>query len=88
MAPRQETTSLLIPRSLFTDGPELTIRVYASSGIATGVAEQIAALDDFRTPDARVTLLGSEPPAQGEPLATFPCRLRRRGRQCRAATPE
>jgi hypothetical protein len=72
VAPRQETTSLLIPRSLFTDGPELIIRVYSSSGIATGVAEQTVALDDFQLPDARVTLLGSEPPAQGGPQPLSP----------------
>ena len=39
VAPRQQETSLLIPGQLFADSPELTVRVLATSGIATGIAE-------------------------------------------------
>jgi hypothetical protein len=46
VAPRQEDASLLLPRELFVDGPDLRVRIYASSGIATGYTEETIRLDD------------------------------------------
>ena len=58
VAPRQQEISLLIPRRLFVDGPELRVRVLATSGIATGFVEASITLDSYSPDDARVTLLG------------------------------
>jgi hypothetical protein len=69
VSPRQEGTSLLIPQRLFTYGPELTIRVYASSGIATGVAEQVIRMADYESPGVQITLGGGAGPADRGPRA-------------------
>jgi hypothetical protein len=46
VAPRSDDKQLLIPPNTFTNNPELKLRVYATSGIATGYAEAKARYDE------------------------------------------
>ena len=46
VAPRLKAKSLLIPKRLFTSDPELHVRVYATSGIATGYDDSVLKLDN------------------------------------------
>jgi hypothetical protein len=59
VAPRQEEKKLLIPRRLFASGAELRVRVYATSGIATGFVEEVLKLEDTHLPSAQLTLVGA-----------------------------
>jgi hypothetical protein len=58
VAPAQQTTSITLPRSLFVEGPELRVRVLATSGISTGMDEGSAKLDDFKPSALTLTILG------------------------------
>jgi hypothetical protein len=58
VAPRQRETSLLIPGQLFTDSPELTVRVLATSGIATGIAEATLHFDGYQSTEPELSLRG------------------------------
>jgi hypothetical protein len=68
VAPRQEETSLLIPRSLFAREQTLSIRVLATSGIATGKAEGKATVDQWQSAPPSVVLVGAHPDA-GRPAS-------------------
>jgi len=56
VAPRLTDKSLLLPRSLFARGRELSVRIYATSGIATGFAEQVIRLDQYTPSGITFTL--------------------------------
>jgi hypothetical protein len=56
LAPRQQETGLAVPKRLFTDSPELRIRVLATSGIATGMAETTLRLDGYQPADPAIEL--------------------------------
>jgi hypothetical protein len=56
VAPRQQGTSLIIPRSLFIDSPDLRVRVLASTGIATGIAETILHLENHQPAMPQVSI--------------------------------
>lgn len=62
VAPRLQDKSLLIPRGLFANGRELTVRVYATSGIATGYTEGVVQLGDDTAPGINLTLGGAGVP--------------------------
>ena len=55
---RQQETSLLIPRSLYVEKPELRVRILATSGIATGEVEGLAKLEDFKSGNMLIALSG------------------------------
>jgi hypothetical protein len=61
VAPRLDGKSLLVPRNLFTPKPQLQVRIYATSGIATGFAEQEIAVRQTRSPDLEFTLRTETP---------------------------
>ncbi|MFP5228952.1 MAG: hypothetical protein ACLGXA_15140 [Acidobacteriota bacterium] len=63
VAPRLQNTSLLVPRSLFAKQAVLPLRVLATSGIATGVAEGQATLDGWTQTAPAVALVGANPSA-------------------------
>lgn len=65
LGPRSSRTSAVIPRRLFTDGPSLSVRVLASSGIATGMAESEVELDDYEPPEIVLRLLEVEAQEEG-----------------------
>jgi hypothetical protein len=71
VAPRQQETSLLIPGRLFTEGPELTVRVLATSGIATGTAETTLRFDGYRPAGLELGIRGV-PPETDSPVALPP----------------
>jgi hypothetical protein len=58
VAPRQQSKSLLVPRKLFGESNELRVRVLATPGLGTGVAEHIVKLRDYTPQRRRVLLLG------------------------------
>ncbi|HTQ56673.1 MAG TPA: hypothetical protein VMI94_19540 [Bryobacteraceae bacterium] len=58
VAPRQQDTSLVIPRHLFAKQSSLPIRILATSGIATGVAQGRAALGGWQLSQPTVGLTG------------------------------
>jgi len=65
VAPRLQKKSLLVPKRLFASGPELRVRVYATSGIATGYADTTLKLDYPEPPGPGLTLLGGQHAAKG-----------------------
>jgi hypothetical protein len=71
VAPRLQDTSLLIPRALFADGPQLEVCVLATSGIATGRACGEFRLDDYQPQVPSIGLVGVDP-AQAGPKP-IPC---------------
>lgn len=71
VAPRLQDTSLLIPRSLFCDGPQLDVCVLATSGIATGRDCGQISLDDYKPQSPGISLAGIDP-AQPAPKP-IPC---------------
>ena len=50
VAPRTQERSLLIPRSLFTEGTELTVRFLATARLSTGMAEAVVDLPNHVPP--------------------------------------
>jgi hypothetical protein len=68
LSPRQQERSLLIPRALFGNGRLLDVRVLATSGIATGVAERTVSLDETPAGEVNVALIGYEPTEAGKKL--------------------
>jgi len=58
VAPRQQTTTLLVPRRLFAEARELRVRVLATPGLGTGVAEDVITLGHPAPPPPRLILLG------------------------------
>lgn len=64
-APRMTATSYMVPRRLFGDARVLRIRVLASSGIATAVAETEIRIDDQPPPDVSIRLPGGGPTDEG-----------------------
>jgi hypothetical protein len=58
VAPRLQEKSLLVPRQLFASGPELHVRVYATSGIATGFADAVLELEGQHQPGGKLILVG------------------------------
>jgi len=59
VAPRQQTQTLLIPRHLFAEEKELRVRVLATPGIGTGIAEStIKRPDDASRTRPRLSLTG------------------------------
>ena len=77
VAPRLDSKSLLIPRRLFKNERELAIRIYATSGIATGYVEQVIKLRGDAGKDGNINLsLGgvAAAPITGETGArAIPC---------------
>jgi hypothetical protein len=65
VAPRQQETALLVPERLFIDSPELRVRVLATSGIATGIAEATLRLDGYQPSDPAVELREAPGELQG-----------------------
>jgi hypothetical protein len=65
VAPRLQETSLLIPHALFAREQRLQIRVLATSGIATGVATDLATFDGWKYTPPTVQLLGSSASTDG-----------------------
>ena len=66
VAPRSQEKSLIIPRGLLESGPELRVRIYATSGIATGLTEEVIEPDgDQPGPGVNITLGGVTPMDQG-----------------------
>jgi|SRR5579884_977680 len=72
IAPRLRERSLLIPRNQFAYGPELTVRIYATSGIATGFTEKKIRLGDDGPAGVILTLGGGGPTEGGGPRP-IPC---------------
>jgi hypothetical protein len=64
---RSSEATALIPRRLFTKSPTLTVRVLASSGIATGSAMTKVELEDYTTPEITLTLLGADQEGEEPP---------------------
>jgi hypothetical protein len=60
VAPRQQESSLLIPRVLFRRGA-LRVRVLATSGLATGYVEVALQLDDQSPGDVTILMVGHDP---------------------------
>lgn len=60
VAPRLQARSLLIPRRLFAQSGELRVRVLATPGLGTGMAEGIINLDDFTPQRPEVIVLGTD----------------------------
>jgi hypothetical protein len=60
LAPRSRQKSHVIPRRLFTDGPTLRVRILASSGIATGMAEEDVEIEDYESPEITLELVEVE----------------------------
>lgn len=58
VAPRQQTTSLLVPIRLFSHSRSLKIRVLATEKIATGYHEREIVLSDYTPPNVTVGLGG------------------------------
>jgi hypothetical protein len=65
LAPRTTDTSAVIPWTLIARSRKLTVRVLASSGIATGHAEIELAAGDKPPPDVHLTLLGNGSLSEG-----------------------
>jgi hypothetical protein len=63
VAPRQQETSLLIPGRLFIDASELTVRVLATSGIATGMAEATPRFEGWQPSEPELGIRGLLPEA-------------------------
>jgi len=64
VAPRQQETSLVIPKSLFA-AAKLRVRVLATSGIATGLIEETIVLDNHAPGGVSVMLVGHDPTIRG-----------------------
>jgi hypothetical protein len=64
VAPRQQETSLVIPKSLFR-APKLRVRVLVTSGIATGYIEETVTLDDHTASVGTIMLVGHDPSTAG-----------------------
>lgn len=64
VAPRQQETSILIPRRLFIDSPSLRVRVLATSGIATGIAETTLTLDNYQPSEPEIGIREALPEDQ------------------------
>jgi len=64
VAPRLEENSFLVPRTLFREDGELRLRIYATSGIATGLTEETIRLNDDGGSTVNITL-STDPPGQG-----------------------
>ena len=58
ISPRQSKTSILIPAALFIDSPALSVRVLATSGIATGISETTVRFDNYKASDPTIALRG------------------------------
>jgi hypothetical protein len=58
VAPRQQTQRLLIPKRLFSGEKELRVRVLATPGLGTGVAEQVIKLKKDTPQRPRIILSG------------------------------
>lgn len=65
VAPRSNTSSIVIPFRLFGQSKTLMVRVLASSGIATGYAETEVKLESSQPPEVTLTLSGGEPSGSG-----------------------
>jgi hypothetical protein len=65
LSTRSAETSVVIPRRLFARGPTLRVRILASSGIATGMAETEIKLGTYQPPDITLRLLGVEQAEEG-----------------------
>lgn len=61
VAPRLQDTSLLIPRALFADGPQLDVCVLATSGISTGRDCREITLKDYEPGVPTIGLVGIDP---------------------------
>ncbi len=68
VSPRQQETSILVPKRLFIDSPELKVRVLATSGIATGVAEATLRLEGYQPSDPTVGIREAPSDRAGTPL--------------------
>jgi hypothetical protein len=64
VAPRQQETSLVIPKSLFRT-PKLRVRVLVTSGIATGYIEETVTLDGHTAAGGTIMLVGHNPSIPG-----------------------
>jgi hypothetical protein len=64
VAPRQTDTSLLIPRKFFANEGNVSVRVLATQGISTGVAETVIKMKHPPSSDPVITLLGIESPVR------------------------
>lgn len=65
LEPQSTQTTAVIPRRLFARGPSLHIRILASSGLATGIAETDVTLANYQPPEISLRLLGVEPAEEG-----------------------
>jgi hypothetical protein len=73
VAPRLQQTELLIPRALFSDGPELAVCVLATTGIATGRDCREIRLDDYQPQAPTIGLLGGDKAEPGPGPKPIPC---------------
>jgi hypothetical protein len=64
VAPRQQETSILLPRRLFIESPALLVRVLATAGIATGVAETTVRLDNYQPSEPEISIREALPEEQ------------------------
>jgi hypothetical protein len=65
LGPRSADTAAVIPRRLFARGPSLHVRVLASSGLATGMADADVTLTNYQPPELSLQLVGVEPAEEG-----------------------
>jgi hypothetical protein len=68
VAPRQQETSILVPRRLFIDSDELKVRVLATGGLATGVTEATLRLEGHQPSDPTVAIREAPSDRAGTPL--------------------
>jgi hypothetical protein len=71
VAPRQTETSLLIPRRLFANQSSLEVRVLATTGISTGVAETVIKLKSPSSANPTVTLMGLDSPVRQPVVVSY-----------------
>ena len=55
---RQQSNTVLVPRRLFVHSGKLKVRVLVTSGLGTGMDEQVIELDDFKTGRPKSMLMG------------------------------
>lgn len=73
VAPRLQQTELLVPRALFSDGPQLAVCVLATRGIATGRDCREIILDDYQPQAPTIRLSGVDTTEPGPGPKPIPC---------------